>query len=249
MPDSSPSHSTGTARQFVTTQWSAVLAAGDSSAPGCDAALEKLCRAYWYPLYAHIRRAGQSPDDAKDSTQDFLAWILSNKHLRVADPDRGKFRSFLLSRLKHFLWDARKKANAQKRGGGQVVISLDAGTAEERFGLEPATDQTPEKNFDHQWGLSVIEQTVERLRQEYIAVDRKDLFDELKQFQPGDETTHSYSEVAARLGLSESAVKSAIWRLRQRHRELLREEIAQTVATPAEVEEEIRYLISVLNGT
>jgi hypothetical protein len=166
----------------------------------------------------------------------------------VADPERGKFRSFLLCRLKHFLSDDRKQARAQKRGAGQALISLDAQSAEERYALEPATELTPDKIFDRRWALTVMEQTVARLRAEYVAGDREELFEELKHFQPGEETGRSYAEAAARLGLSESAVKSAIYRLRQRHRDLLREEIAQTVTMPAEVDEEIRYLITVMGG-
>ncbi len=233
---------------FATTQWSMVLAAGDSSAPGAKEALERLCRAYWYPLYAFVRRRGHDPHDAQDLAQGFFAWLLESKQLRVADSERGKFRSFLLAMLKHFLSDERKKARAQKRGGGQELVSLDAQSAEDRYRMEPATDQTAETFFDRRWALTVMEQTVTRLCEEYVAADRAELFEELKHFQPGGEAGRSYADVAARLGLTESAVKSAIWRMRQRHGDLLREEIAHTVATPADVEEEIRYLIAVLGG-
>jgi RNA polymerase sigma factor (sigma-70 family) len=244
----SSDHLPGSAREFTTTHWSVVLAAGDSSAPGVQEALEKLCHAYWYPLYAFIRRQGYIPHDAQDSIQDFFAWLIEHKHLRVADVERGKFRSFLLATLKHFLSDERKKARAQKRGGGQELLSLDAQTAEDRYDLEPATELTPETIFERRWALTVLEHTVARLRQEYVAADRAELFEELKHFQPGEEVVRSYAEVALRLGLTESAVKSAIYRLRQRHGDLLREEIAHTVATPAEVDEEIRYLIAVMAG-
>jgi RNA polymerase sigma factor (sigma-70 family) len=237
-----------TPQWFATTHWSVVLAAGHSSVPGGREALEKLCRAYWYPLYAFVRRQGGTPHDAQDSIQEFFAWLIERKQLRVVDSERGKFRSFLLATLKHFLSDERKKARAQKRGGGRELLSLDAQSAEDRFGLEPATDLTPEKIFERRWALTVMEQTVARLRQEYAAAGRAELFEELKHFQPGEEAVPSYAEVAVRLGLTESAVKSAIYRLRQRHGDLLREEIAQTVATPAEVDEEIRYLIAVMAG-
>ena len=233
---------------FATTHWSLVLAAGDSSAPGARAALEKLCGAYWFPLYAFVRRQGHSPHDAQDTTQQFFLWLIERKQLRVADVERGKFRSFLLAMLKHFLSDERKKAQAQKRGGGQELISLDAQSAEDLYRLEPTTDLTPETFFDRRWALTMMDQTVARLREEYIAADRAELFEELKHFQPGEETGGSYAEVAVRLGLTKSAVKSAIWRLRQRHGDLLREEIAQTVATPDEVDEEIRYFISIMSG-
>jgi RNA polymerase sigma-70 factor (ECF subfamily) len=181
-------------------------------------------------------------------TQSFFAWLIESKHLRVADSERGRFRSFLLGMVKNFLSDERKKAHAQKRGGGRTLISLDAASAEERYDLEPATDLTPDLIFDRRWAWTVMEQTVARLREEYAAAGRAELFDALRQFQPGEEPGQSYAEVATRLGLTESAVKSAIWRLRQRHRELLREEIAHTVATPADVAEEIRYLLGVLGG-
>jgi len=232
---------------FTTTHWSVVLAAGDSSAPGRSKALEKVCETYWYPLYAFIRRQQRSPEDAEDLTQEFFAWLLESKHIGLADRDCGKFRSFLLVRLKHFLCDQAKKARAQKRGGGEPVLSLDVKLAEEHYQLELATDETPEKVFDRSWALAIMKQTVSRLREEYIGAGRGELFEELKRFQTGAEAP-SYAETAARLSLSESAVKSAIWRLRQRHRELLREEIGRTVANPADVNEEIRYLISILGG-
>jgi RNA polymerase sigma-70 factor (ECF subfamily) len=165
--------------------------------------------------------------------------------LRVADPERGKFRTFLLVRLKHFLSDQRKKSHAQKRGGGQHLLSLDAALAEEWFSFEPAAGISPEASFDRAWAMAVMEQSVARLRQEYAAGNRVELFEAIKHFQSG-EAADSYAEAATRLGLSEGAIKSAIYRLRQRHRELLREEIAQTLATPAELEEEIRYLIKML---
>ncbi len=211
-------------------------------------ALEKLCAAYWYPLYAFVRRQGYASCDAEDLTQGFFGWLLESKHLRVADPQVGRFRSFLLCRLKHFLSDECKKARAQKRGGGRFVMSLDAAQAEECYGLEPATTElSPDLIFDQRWAMAILERTVARLQAEYVAADRGELYDELKHFQPGEDAGRSYAEVAARLALSEGAVKSAIYRLRQRHRDLLREEIAQTVATPSEVDEEIRYLISMMS--
>ena len=239
---------TPTASGFATTHWSAVLVAGNSSAPGTQVALEKLCRAYWQPLYAFVRRQGSNPHEAEDLIQEFFSRLIEKKQLRVADPDRGRFRSFLLGTLKHFLSDERKKERAQKRGGGQALISMDADSAEDRCGFEPATDLTPEKIFDQRWALTVLEQAVARLQAEYAASGRAELFEELKHFQPGEKGHSSYAEVAARLGLTESAVKSAIHRLRQRHRDLLRDEIAQTVSSPTEVDEELRYLISVMGG-
>ena len=230
---------------FATTHWSVVMAANGST-PSAREALEELGRAYWYPLYAFVRRQGRGPHDAEDLTQGFFAWLIQSGHRRVADPERGKFRSFLLCRLKHFISDEWKRASAQRRGGGRSILELETQSAEDRYRVEPATGMTPEVIFDRRWALTVLERTVARLRQEYVAAERAEMFEELKHFQLGEEAGRSYAEVAARLELTVSGVKSAIYRLRQRHAELLREEIAQTVETPAEVDEEIRYLISMM---
>jgi RNA polymerase sigma-70 factor (ECF subfamily) len=227
------------------TQWSVVLAAGGNSGPGAREALEKLCQNYWPPLYAYIRRQGYDAHDAQDLTQGFFAWLLESSHLRLADPERGKFRSFLLVRLKHFLSNERKKVQAQKRGGGWLILSLNADPSELE-GREPsASDLTPDQAFDRRWALTVLERSVARLRQEYVKANRGDLFEALKSSQL-ETDGRSYAETAALLGLTESAVKSAVYRLRQRHRQLLREEILQTVAAPGDVDEELRYLISVI---
>lgn len=234
---------------FLTTHWSVVWSAADSGSPATQRALETLCRAYWYPLYAFMRRQGANAEDAQDSTQSFFAWLIERKQLRVADAERGKFRSFLLNRLKSFLADERKKAHAQKRGGGQEVFSLDADSAEERYALEPATDLTPEKIFERRWALMLMERTVRRLREEYAAAGGLELFERLRHFHSGEENgDESYADIAAESGLTISAVKSAIYRLRQRHRTLLREEVFQTVSSPGEVDDEIRHLISVMGG-
>ena len=234
-------------RAFATTHWSVVFAAAHNSAPGARAALEKLCAGYWYPLYAYIRRQGYGPQDSEDLTQAYFAWLLDGEHLAVAAPELGKFRSFLLVRLKHFLSDERKKARAQKRGSGRAPISLDAESAEARYKLEPATELTAEQVFDRRWAMTVLDQTVARLREEYVAAGRLALFEELKHFPPGTKGESSYAEVAARLGLTPSAVTSAIHRMRMRHRDLLREEIAQTVSTPGEIDDELRYMITVMS--
>jgi DNA-directed RNA polymerase specialized sigma24 family protein len=233
--------------RFTPTHWSMVLAAGQNSALGAQA-LEKLCSTYWYPIYAFIRREGCSPHDSQDLTQGFFAWLLQSDHLRTADPQLGKFRAFILARVKNYLSDQRKKAHALKRGGGQPIISLDAVAAEERYGLEPATGVTPEVLFERHWALTVMERTAARLRQEYIDADRAELFQELRHFQAGEEAPCSGAAVAQRLGLSEAAAKAAIFRMRRQHRNLLRKEIAQTVGTLADVDDEIRHLITVLGS-
>jgi RNA polymerase sigma factor (sigma-70 family) len=225
-----------------------VLAAGRGSDPTAKRALEQLCRSYWPPLFSFVRRQGYSPHDAQDLTQGFFAWLLESNHLGVADPERGRFRSFLLVRLKHFLSDERKRAQAQKRGGGRSILSLEA-DLEEGDGRElAAPDLTPEQVFDRRWALTMLERSVAKLREEYAAANRADLFDVLKRSSMAAESGLSYAEAAASLGLTESAVKSAVFRLRQRHRQLLREEVAQTVATPADIDQELRYLISVTGG-
>jgi RNA polymerase sigma factor (sigma-70 family) len=233
---------------FATTHWNTVRTASDMSGPGSGAALEELCRRYWYPLYAHARREGYDRHDAEDITQEFLARIMEGRALQQADPQRGRFRSFLLGSLKNHLLDQNKKACAQKRGGGQSLISLDAESAENSCELASDSNLSSERVFDRQWALAIMGQTVSRLREEYAMAERLELFEEVKQFRDDEEPTDTYATAAARLGLSVSAFKSAIYRMRQRHRDLLREEVARTVETAADVDEEIRYLISVLAG-
>ena len=190
---------------FLTTHWSVILAANEQDPLRASGALERLCRTYWTPLYAYIRRDGCQKADAEDLTQQFFAWLMESKHLHVADPQQGKFRSFLLVRLKHFLSDERKKARAQKRGGGQPVLPLDSELAEEHYLLEAATLATPEVAFDRHWALTVMEQTRHRLRTEYANAGRTELYEEIKHFQPGEEDGRPYAEVALRLGITESA--------------------------------------------
>jgi RNA polymerase sigma factor (sigma-70 family) len=225
-----------------------VLAAGHSSVPGAQEALEKLCRAYWYPLYVYVRRQGQSPHDAEDLTQEFFARLLEKKYLRLADPDRGKFRAFLLKSLKHFLVNEWEKARTQKRGGGQCFIHLDADIAESRYAAEPVQALTLDQVYEKRWAVTLIEAVLARLRESYATSGRLTVFEALKTFIWGEQTTLSYAEIAPRLGLTEVAVKVAVHRLRGRYRELLRAEIAQTVATPGEVDEELQHLISVLTA-
>jgi RNA polymerase sigma-70 factor (ECF subfamily) len=233
---------------FTTTHWSLVLNARDPSSPLATDALEKLCRTYWYPLYVYVRRQGEDDESAKDLTQGFFARLLEKNYLAQVQRERGKFRSFLLAALKHFLADEWDKARAQKRGGGQPLISLDDTTCEDRYRLEPAEAMDAEKLFERRWALTLLEQARGRVREEYVKAGKAELYDGLKSFESGDQNAPSYAQVAGELGLTESAVKSAVFRMRQRYRELVREEVANTVDSPAEVDAEIRYLISVISG-
>lgn len=242
-PNESPGRSA-----FVTTQWSAVLAAGRSDTTRARVALDQLCRNYWPPLYAYVRRAGHSPEDAQDLTQAFFAHLLSCKAFAKADPERGRFRSFLLASLKNFLAHEWEKAQAQKRGGRVRLISLDLETAETRCLQPAASDDTPDKAFDRQWALALLDVVLRRLRKEYGDCGRDDLFLGLKDTLAGGRAEIPYRELAGRLGLSEGAVKVAAHRLRRRYREVLREEIAHTVSGPEEVEEELRQLFAALGG-
>jgi RNA polymerase sigma-70 factor (ECF subfamily) len=223
-----------------------VLAAGHSSVPGAHAALEKLCCTYWFPLYAFARRQGNSPEDAQDLTQGFFSRLLEKNYLATVHPDRGKFRTFLLKSLKNFLVNEWKHANRLKRGGGAEFLSIDTNEAEERYAAEVPDKFNPDAEYEARWAVTLIEQVLTTLRREFDAADKGRLFEELKGFIWGDKTIASYSEIAGHLGLSEGAVKVAVHRLRQRFRELLRAEVAHTVARPEEIDVELRHLISVL---
>jgi RNA polymerase sigma-70 factor (ECF subfamily) len=233
---------------FRTTLWTEVVLAGDMDSPGSAAALESLCRAYWYPLYAFVRRQGHDPDDAQDLTQAFFTDLLKKRFLNAVDREKGRFRSYLLARLKNFLANEWTYQRRQKRGGGQALFSLDEVAAEGRYGEEPRDNTTPETLFERRWAQTVLDQVFDRLEAEYQGPGQSARFAELKQFLIDTREANSYADSAARLSMSENAVKSAIHRLRQRSRELFREEIAATVATSAEVDEEIRYLFSVLRA-
>ena len=233
---------------FVTTRWSVVLTAGHSDTAHAHAALEKLCRAYWYPLYAYVRRRGQSPEDAKDLTQEFFARLLERNWVGRADQQKGRFRSFLLSAMNHFLADEWDKARAQKRGGGLTAVPLQFDTAETRYGHEPVDNVTPEHSYERRWALTLLDEVLQRLRAEYEQEGRAEFFAALHPCLVGDRTAQPYAELAVKLGVSEGTVKSAVHRLRQRYRELLRDEIAQTVAAPGEVDEELRHLFTVLGS-
>jgi RNA polymerase sigma-70 factor (ECF subfamily) len=223
-----------------------VLLAGRNDTARARTALAKLCRTYWYPLYAYVRRRGHSPHDAQDLTQDFFAHLLEHQALAKADPARGRFRSFMLAVMKNFLASARDFANAQKRGGGVPLFSLDLALAEQRFAQEPADATAPDKLFDRQWALAMLDGVLARLEQEYRRENKGELFANLKDTLTGARATQPYAELAVRLGLSESAVKVTVHRLRLRYRALLQAEIAQTVATPADADAEMRHLLDSL---
>lgn len=236
------------AGRFVTTHWSVVLAAGRKSSPQALEALGRLCQTYWYPVYAYLRREGCSPHDAQDLTQEFFARFIARDYLADVRPERGRFRSFLLAALKHFLANERDRLRARKRGGGRPLLPLDARDAETRFALEPADLASPDRLYERRWALTVLEGVLGRLKQEYAQAGKAHLFEALKGALAAGRGGLPYAEVARRLGSTEEAVKVAVHRLRKRYRELLRAEIAQTVAGPKEVEDEIRHLLAVLSG-
>jgi len=235
-------------QQFDTTHWSVVLAARGESADA-QMALEKLCRVYWYPLYAFVRRQGHSPEDTEDLIQGFFARLLQRKDLETVQRERGRFRSYLLVSLKHFLINEQLRARTEKRGGGQSLISLDEVEAEKKFAREPVDNSTPEKIFERRWALALLDTVLERLRREHEATGRLRLFDTLRCFLSDEPAEQSQAQIGAQLGLSTGAVKQAVRRLRQRYRELLHEEVANTVATAADIDDEVRHLVAVLRGT
>jgi len=233
---------------FATTHWSVVLAAKRGDSMEASAAMESLCCTYWFPLYAHIRRVGHAHEEARDLTQAFFEHLLGRDFLRNVAGEQGRFRSFLLACLNHFLSDERDRAQAAKRGRGQPPISLDADLAERRYREDPADGLTPEIAFERRWAATLLGRAQTRLAGEYAAAGKTDLLHRLQEFPLGERGESSFRDCAVRLGLSESALKSAVHRMRRRYRELVREEVAHTVNDPAEVEAEIRYLIAVVSG-
>jgi RNA polymerase sigma-70 factor (ECF subfamily) len=223
-----------------------VLTAGRSDTVRAHDALANLCQTYWYPLYAYVRRRGHSPEDAQDLTQAFFARLLERNWVGQADQQKGRFRSFLLSAMNHFLADEWDKARAQKRGGGILPVPLQFDTAETRYGHEPADNVTPEQNYERRWALTLLDTVLRRLRSEYEQEGKAELFAVLNPCLVGDRTAQPYAELAVKLGVSEGTVKSAVHRLRQRYRQLLHDEIAQTVANTGEVDEELHHLFAVL---
>ena len=231
---------------FTTTHWSVVRAAGETSSAS-HAALEQLCRVYWPPLYAYIRRQGYPVHDAQDLVQGFFALLLEKNFVGMADREKGKFRSFLLTALNRFLNGERDRTNAAKRGGGKVLISLDEQTGEGLLVLEPASDSTPEKEFEKNWAITLLRQALARLREESLAAGKAAVFDQLKPFLEGEARSGQYAAAAARLRMSVNGVAVTVHRLRQRYRELVRAEIANTVAGPEELEDELQHLFAALS--
>ena len=238
-------HTFGGASRFATTQWTLVLAAaGDPRRKEARSALVSLCENYWYPLYAYLRRRGYPADQAQDLTQEFFIRVLEGRYLDRADPEKGRFRSFLLTSLKFFVADEEDRQRAHKRGGG-AIVPLEFSSGEDRYQHEPAHDETPERIFERRWALSVLDRVVEKLRDEFVQHGRAEHFEKLKVFLLG-QSDAPYVALAREMHISEGALKVAIHRLRKRYRDLFRQEIADTVADPAEVESELRYLAAVL---
>jgi RNA polymerase sigma-70 factor (ECF subfamily) len=247
-----PATDAGVARErsgvFSTTHWSLVLTAAKGNVAGAARALEQLCAKYWYPIYAFIRRRGSDVHEAEDLTQAFFAHLLEKETLKRVDRERGKFRTFLLAALTNFLNNEWDKAQTLKRGGGHQIVSLDETVAEDRYRQEPIESATPERLFERRWALSLLEQVLDRLKQEYVTEGKAELFAKLEPCLTGEMSRGFHDECALVLGMNPGAVRTALHRLRQRFGQLLREEVSQTVANEAEVDEEIRYLFAAVSS-
>ncbi len=247
-PDLTPETGLRAKRAFTTTHWSVVAAASQQNSTRAAEALEKLCSNYWYPLYAFIRRRGYVAHDAQDLTQGFFARLLEKDSLRAVDRTKGKFRSFLLAALEHFLANEWRDAHAQKRGGKLTFISMDDESPEHHYLHFTSSGLSPQKLFEQQWAMTLLERVLAHLRSEFLAAGKGATFEELKVFLTGEKRPVSYAQLAAKLQTTEAALKMSVSRMRQRYGELLRAEIANTVTTPEEVEEELRALFAVLSG-
>lgn len=235
------------AMSFTTTHWSVVLDA-QSESPTAQAALEKLCHIYWPPIYSFVQRKGIDPEEAKDVTQEFFADLLEHRNLTAVRKEKGRFRSYLLGALKYFLADERRRAMAIKRGKGQRLIPLEELNGDERIGIEPADSLTAEQIYDRRWASTLLERVLGLLKNEYVSAGNAALFDCLKQLLPDEPGSPSQADIAGQLGMTANAVRQAFHRFRQRYQLLLREEIAHTVATPGDVEDELRHLIAVVRA-
>jgi len=225
-----------------------VVGAGRDDSPQASEAMAQLCRTYWYPLYVYVRRKGYNVHDAQDLTQEFFARLLGKDYLRAVDRTKGKFRSFLLAALEHFLANEWRNARAQKRGGQFSFISLDDTAAEQQYLQVSASNLSPEKLFEQQWATTLLEQVLVRLREEFVGASKEALFEELKVYLTGEKRAVSYAELALKLGTTDGALKMAVSRMRQRYGELLRAEIRNTVSSPEAVDEELRALFAALSG-
>ena len=233
---------------FATTRWTLVLTAARRNAPEAGAALEELCRTYWYPLYAYVRRQGNTREDAEDLTQSFFLRLFEKNYLEGLQSDKGKFRAFLLAALKHFLANEWDRATRKKRGGDATMLSLDWQDADTRYQIEPADNVTPDKLYDRLWAVTLLERVIARLREETSAEGESRLFEVLSPFLTIGKSAIPYAEAASALGLTEPAARVAVHRLRRRYREFLRNEIAQTLSNPANVEEEMRALFTAFSS-
>lgn len=232
--------------RFDTTAWTVVLAAGKDDSGIAGRALQALCETYWYPLYSYIRRQGNSPEDATDLTQEFFLQFLEKEWVKDADPGRGRFRSFLLGCVRHFLSNERAKARAQKRGGGQTCLAMDFDTAEQRYQLGPSHALTPENLFDAEWALTILEAVLSRLASEFEVAGKSKIFEHLRPSLLGDGLERSYEELGRELEMTAGAVRVAIHRMRRRYAALLHDTVAETVQNPGDVEAELEYLIQVV---
>ena len=233
-------------KSFATTHWSLVAEAGGEASPECRAALATLCELYWYPLYAFVRRKGYQAAEAQDLTQSFFAELLEKERLQLADQQRGRFRSFLLGALDHFLANQRRARATQKRGGGRIILSIDFYDGETRYQREPVDHATPERIFERRWTMTLLDRAVDRLREEFATSGKLALFDALKLHLGSDPDAAAYGDLAAQLQMTPGAIKAAAHRLRKRCRALLRDEIAQTVCDPAEIDSELQELMNSL---
>jgi RNA polymerase sigma-70 factor (ECF subfamily) len=232
---------------FQTTLWSVVQAAALDPSEASRQALSKLCQAYWHPVYAFVRRNGHDPDLSQDLTQSFFARLLEKNDLKHADQTKGRFRSFLLTAVKHFLANDWDRGRALKRGGGQVVVSIDVVKAERWYVPSVVDAETPEVVFERRWALSVLEQAMFRLRAEFAAARESDLYESLSVFLSQDSSEVRYAELAGQLGMRPGTLRTKVYRMREKYRQLLREEITETVSTTDEIDEEIRFLVSRLS--
>ena len=244
MNEHSTSVTNATGDIFATTRWTVVLTAGRQASPQAAVALEELCHTYWYPLYVYVCRQTPTREDAEDLTQSFFARFLEKNYLEGLSSEKGKFRAFLLAVLKHFLANEWDRANRQKRGGGVTPLSLDWQDADTRYQIDPADNLSPDKLYDRAWAVTLLERVITRLRDESAAEGKARLFEQLKPSLMVGKSAIPYGEAAAALDLTEGAVRVAVHRLRRRYRELLREEISQTLSDPAQVEEEMQALFS-----